>query len=239
MRSYRLNAIVIKRRNFLEKDRILTLFSLERGKTEALAKGARRPGNRLSANSDLSTAASFHIHKAKSLDIILEIEPFFNSDGIRGQFDKTQKVSYAFKIIDKLFEFEEPYPNTYQSLLHLIKSVSKFSRQLVFMKFLIDVLSNLGSLPNLVNCPSCHKSISRKDEFVFAFQGGLTHKHCLDGNCLEIRESEIKLLRLLAKLSVEEIEGLKVESDVFRQSYFIIQKYFEHEFGKILPDEVM
>lgn len=239
MRSYRLNAVIIKRRNFLEKDRILTLFSLEQGKTEALAKGARRPGNRLSANSDIAVAANFNIYRTKSIDIITEINPFFRPDGIRGQFDKTQTASYALKIIDKFYEQEESHPKTYYNLLCLIESISDSARQLIFLKFLLDVLDDLGALPNFVNCPVCHKQISSEDEFKFAFQGGLTHQHCLEGECISIGEREIKLLRLLARINLPEAMNLKVDKKTFHNTYLIIQRYFESEFGNILPDKVM
>jgi DNA repair protein RecO (recombination protein O) len=239
MNSFKSKAIIIKRRNFLEKDRILTLFSENYGKIEALAKGARQPGNRLSANSDLATVANFHIHKTKSIDIISEIEPFFHPDGIRGQFFETQKVSFALKIVDKLFEVEEPHFNTYQSLFTLIKAVSVRDRQLIFLKFLLDVLEDLGSLPNLTNCPLCHKQIGKDDQYFFSFQGGITHSHCLEGECLKIKENEIKLLRILAGTATSKVKNLKVEKKVFQNAYRVILNYFNHEFGKILPDEVM
>lgn len=239
MRSYQLNAIIIKRRNFMEKDRILTLFSLEQGKTEALAKGARRPGNRLSANSDLAVGARFHIQRTKSIDIISEIEPFFRPDEIRGQFDKTEQTFYALKIIDKLYEQDESHPRTYYNLLCLIESISDSKRQLIFLKFLLNVLRDLGAQPNFINCPVCHKAISSQDEFKFAFEGGLTHQHCLDGECVTIDGKQIKLLRLLSQIEMEEAMNLKVDEDTFKKTYSIIQKYFSHEFGNILPDKVM
>lgn len=239
MNSYKTKAIIIKRRNFLEKDRILTLFSEDFGKIEALAKGARRPGNRLSANSDLATVANFHIHKTKSIDIISEIEPVFHPDGIRGQFVETQKVSFALKIVDKLFEVDEPHFHTYSSLLTLIKAVSVRDRQLIFLKFLLDVLEDLGSLPNLTHCPFCHKQITSNDQYYFTFQGGITHSHCLEGECLQIGENEIKLLRVLAGTPAAKVKILKVQKKVFLGTYRVILNYFNHEFGNILPDEVM
>jgi len=239
MRCYKLNAIIIKRRNFLEKDRILTLFSLEHGKMEALAKGARRPGNKLSPNSDLATAAIFHVHKTKSIDIISEIEPFFYPDGIRGVFDKTQKISYALKITDLLYELDEVHAQTYFSLLSLVKSISKNERQLIFLKFLLDVMNDLGAMPNFINCSHCHKQILPEDKYSFGFKGGLFHRECLQDECLEITPRQIKLLRMLSRIGIDEIKKIKVDSMTFESTYSMIAKYFTFEFGKILPDEVM
>ena len=45
-RTFRLEAIVLKRSDFGEADRLLTLFSREQGKLRAIAKGARKPQSR-------------------------------------------------------------------------------------------------------------------------------------------------------------------------------------------------
>jgi len=239
MRSYRLHGIIIKRRNFLEKDRVLTLLSKESGKTEVLAKGARRPGNRLSASCDLATAARFYVQKTKTIDIVSEIEPFFRPDRIRGQYHKTEIISYALKIVDQLYEQDEPHARTYKNLLDLLEAISFKMRQLLFLKFLLDVLEDLGAQPNFLTCPVCHREVTGKDEFMFAFSGGLTHQHCLDSECISISQKEIKLLRLLKLNNIRQSSNMKVDKATFEKTYQIMQKYFEHEFGRMLPDNVM
>ncbi len=239
MNSFKVNAIVLRRRNFLEKDRILTLFSKEEGKIEGLAKGARRPGNRLSPNSDLGTIARFHLHKTKSIDIITEIDPIYHPFGARGEYEKTQTISYALKIIDRLFELGEAHPNTYISLCALVESISLSKRQLIFLKFIIEVLRDLGSLPEFDNCAFCQKKILASDDFVFDLKGGLAHHHCSGGECLLAEPEEIKLLRVVSSLSTEQVSSYKTNQAVFEKAYKIILEHFIYEFGKLLPDEVM
>ncbi len=45
-RTFRTEAIVLRRKDFGEADRILTLFTPELGKIRALAKGIRKPASR-------------------------------------------------------------------------------------------------------------------------------------------------------------------------------------------------
>ncbi len=45
-RTYRTEAVIIRRRDFGEADRLLTLFSRVQGKMKAIAKGARKPQSR-------------------------------------------------------------------------------------------------------------------------------------------------------------------------------------------------
>lgn len=239
MKSFKISGVVLKRRNFLEKDRILTIFSREEGKVDALAKGARRPGNRLGPNSDLATIAIFHIHKTKSIDIVTEIEPIYHPFGARGEFEKTELISYALKIIDKLYEVDDPHPNTYQVLCELIETVSYSRRQLVFLKFIIEIMRDLGALPEFDTCSYCQTNITSSDEYVFDLKGGLSHRNCSREDAVEICDNEIKLLRLLNNSSLEQAIACKVDKAVYENAYKVMLKHFHYEFGKLLPDKVM
>ena len=54
-RVFRTEAIVLRRRDFGEADRLLTLYTPERGKISALAKGARKPTSRKAGHVELYT----------------------------------------------------------------------------------------------------------------------------------------------------------------------------------------
>ncbi|MBI4096902.1 MAG: DNA repair protein RecO, partial [Candidatus Levybacteria bacterium] len=53
MRTFRTEGIIIKRKNFGEADRILTVFTKEYGKLQVKAKGIRRIPSRRSAHVEL------------------------------------------------------------------------------------------------------------------------------------------------------------------------------------------
>ncbi|HFQ94137.1 MAG TPA: DNA repair protein RecO, partial [Anaerolineae bacterium] len=73
-RTFRTEAIVIKRRNFGEADRLLTLFSREQGKIRAIAKGARKPQSRKTGHVELFMRSKFLMAKGKDLNIITQAE---------------------------------------------------------------------------------------------------------------------------------------------------------------------
>jgi len=238
MRSYKIEAVVVRRRNFAEKDRILTLFSRERGKIEAIAKGARRPGSRLSYTSDLGTVGKFHLHKAKFLDIITEVNPIYLPEGVRGHFEKTERLGFAFKLVDKLFEVDVPHRRTYEILKRAVESVSERDDQLLFLAFLINLLYDFGVAPEMVFCTVCHQKVKPNDSLGFSPKSGLVHLKCLkDAEPIEI--NEIKLIRLILKYPFEQISRAKIDRRVFERVYRMIRTYLEWHFGKIIPEKIL
>jgi len=239
MKIYSVEAIIIKRRNFLEKDRVLTLFSREKGKIEVLAKGARRPGSRLSFHSDLGINGMFRVHRGRTLDILTEVTPIFLPKDAVGQVFKTEKISFAFKLINKLYELNQAHKKSYEVLKKTIRDVSENDFQLTFLIFLISIICDLGLMPELGRCFECNRKFEKGEKIVFSPKGGLAHCSCFDSEDNSIGEDEIKLLRLISKTPPQKIFNSKVKTDIFEKTFLHIKSYLEWHFGKILPEKVL
>ena len=74
MASYSVNGLVIHRVNTGETDRILTLFTREKGKLSAIAKSSRSAKSRSSGATELFTASKYLLGEGKSLDVVSQIE---------------------------------------------------------------------------------------------------------------------------------------------------------------------
>ena len=73
-RQYRTEGIVLKRSDFGEADRILTLYTPERGKMRVVAKGVRRITSRKAGHVELFVRSRCMIHKGRDLDILAQTE---------------------------------------------------------------------------------------------------------------------------------------------------------------------
>lgn len=233
---YKVQAVILSRRNFAEKDRILTLFSLERGKIDVLAKGARRPGSKLSYVSDLGTLSNYQISKTRSLDIVTEAKTVFIPDEAFGDLEKSNRIFYSLKVIAKLYHEDEPYVDTFRALVDLIRSSAESKNQLNFLVFLKHVISDLGINPELKNCIFCGEKITADDEFDFNLKGGMAHRRCDSGDRLPCSISAGKFLRLLFT-SNEVGQGSRISDAVFAESYFILKSYLGWHTRDLLPDE--
>jgi len=100
-RTFRCEAIVLRRVNFGEADRMLTLFSKEYGKIRALAKGARKPQTRKTGHVELFMRTNFLIARGKNIDIVTQAEMIEAYPKLRGDLLRTTYASYVVELIDQ------------------------------------------------------------------------------------------------------------------------------------------
>lgn len=101
-RTYKVQTIVIKRINFGEADKILTLFTKRYGKISCLAKGIRKLTSRKAASLELFTLSAVFLAKGKNLDIVTEAKIINSFSPLRKDL---KKVALAYKfceLIDRL-----------------------------------------------------------------------------------------------------------------------------------------
>jgi len=238
-RSYKIEGVVIKKRNFLEKDRILTLFTHDRGKIEVLAKGARRPGSRLSYTSDIGTVAKFNITSTRSIDIVMEADQIIIPETVRGKFDKSHKLFLALKYSNELFELDDPHPRTYKLLVNLVKSLSKGDRPILFLSFILNIISDLGLEPELFNCNICDKRFTVKCDIVFSPQEGFIHKKCCQKDILDCTKDDIKLMRIILNYPFQKVAMVNIKREQLNKTYKLVREYFSWHFGKELPERLL
>ena len=74
-------ALVLRSRPLGERDRLLSLLTLEQGKLSAVAPGARKIKSKLAAGVDYFTCGSFLLYRGRSLFTVsqLEVETSFRN----------------------------------------------------------------------------------------------------------------------------------------------------------------
>lgn len=100
--SYRARCLVLKKTKLGETDTILTM--LERGGTQvrAVAKGLRKPGNRIGARLEPFSVADVLLHQGKSLDIVREARCVATNAPVRESLEKTAAGDVICEFLDKV-----------------------------------------------------------------------------------------------------------------------------------------
>src|SRR5688572_12551465 len=93
-RVYKEEAIVLRRLSTGETDRILTLFSRDRGKLSAIAKGARGPRSRLAGATEPFTHFTGLLAQGQNLDVLTQAEVQNAFMGLRKDLVRVAYAAY-------------------------------------------------------------------------------------------------------------------------------------------------
>lgn len=199
-RSYRTEAIVLKRMDFMEADRLLTLYSRERGKIRAIAKGARKPQSRKTGHVELFMRTRFLIARGRNLDIITQAEMVEAYRPLRDDLVRATYASYAVELLDRFTPDEDKNPSLYDLLSDGLRWFATTEKLLLAARFYELRLLNLsGFRPQFFRCVSCDEEIEERDQFFSAEMGGLLCPDCgdVDKGAHRISAAAVKVLRYL------------------------------------------
>jgi DNA repair protein RecO (recombination protein O) len=178
-RSYKTSAVVLRGRSYGEADRILTLFSTERGKMDAIAKGARRTKSHLGGRLELANEVLLAMHRGRNLDVVVsaEIENAHWQHVVRP--DRFAAASLVLELIDAFCEPDLALPQVYALLTGALRAIGQSEDPLSLVpRFSLRLLEALGLAPPLDTCIRCGAPFAGKGAWVDIEQGGFSGAEC-------------------------------------------------------------
>src|SRR5512138_1662228 len=103
-RLYRTDAIILRRADFGEADRLLTVFTPQFGKVRLLAKGVRKTTSRKAGHVELFMLTDMLVAQGRTWDIISQAEIVEAYRNLREDLDKTSHAYYLAELLDRFTE---------------------------------------------------------------------------------------------------------------------------------------
>lgn len=164
MRGYKTEGIVLKRFNFGETDRLLTIFTKHDGKIKAIAKGVRRLKSRKAGDLELFNQLRLVIAEGKNLDMITEVELVQSFSQLRQNLKKVVQAFQIVEALDKLTPEGEPNQRLFALLLASLTDLDRGQEGIV-LEFEIQLLRGLGfGLPKKLDSQSIKRYIETISE---------------------------------------------------------------------------
>lgn len=149
MRSFRTEGIIIKRKNFGEADRIITVFTKKSGKIQIKATGVRKIQSRRSPHIELLNYCVLYLYKGRgSLPVLTEVQSIESFQEIKNDLTKVGFAYHLCELIDGLCpENQENFSvfNLFFNTLHCL-SIDKDIVSIVH-EFEVELLTLLGFWP--------------------------------------------------------------------------------------------
>ena len=111
------DAIVLRRADYRDYDRMLTLFSPEHGRIDAVARGCRRAKSALVNASEVFTAGQFTIHGRGGRHSVIQCEIKDSFFDLRYDYERLVHGMYYLGLADMASLPEQGAPDVFMLLL--------------------------------------------------------------------------------------------------------------------------
>jgi len=192
----------LRGRQLGEADRIVTLFTVTRGKLDAVAKGVRRPRSHLGGRIEFLNECDFLMHRGRSLDVIVSAEIRHSAWSAVVAPERFAVATVVAELIDAFCEPDLALPDVYELLIGAISAIAASDApEHLLPRFSLRLLEMLGLAPPLTTCVSCGASLPKGSVWLDAQAGGVICARCREPwqDLPELRECDLENLRALAR----------------------------------------
>lgn len=234
--------IVIKEVGVGEADKIITIFSRNRGRISALAKGGKRPRSKLSAGSQLMCYGEYVLFSGKDMYQVNScevLEPFYD---IRNDMVRLTYAAHFLDIVMEIIQENQPSPKLLQLLLNSLFMLTKEEKspELVSRIFELRALSTAGYAPHIRNCIICGREQEKFYSFSYSKSGFLCDREqCIseDRFAPAISQGVSRAMQHIVTSRMEELFSFGLSDDALEELGRITKRYLreqlERDFTKL------
>lgn len=245
MATYFTEGIILKRENFQESDRILTIYTKEHGKIKASAKAARKITSKLAGNLELFFYVHLMLAQGRNIDKIAASEVIENYAKLRTDLDKIRLASYLVNLLDRLTKVLHKDNNIFNLLkntIFLINATEKLERwqaKKIEWFFIWRLLAFLGFQPEIFNCTVCHRKILASYIVFSLRRGGLVCQDCDDKqgslDKIDALANNIKILRIIFKKDFQDLTSIRIDDKLIKELDELTRLFLEY----ILEEKIL
>ena len=150
MKKAEAEAIVLRLTDYGEADRIVTLFTLEQGKLQGIARGAKRSKKRFAGALEPFAHLRLQLQLGGGLATLASADILSVFPGIRGDLANIGCAAYACELVERLTPEEEASPRLFRLLYSYLERLDRAPPSPSDRRFFaVNLLKILGYQPDL------------------------------------------------------------------------------------------
>jgi DNA repair protein RecO (recombination protein O) len=157
--SFKTEAIVLRSIRYGEADRVLHLYTADRGRVGAVAKGVRKVKSRLGGRLEPLSRVRLVMHQGRGeLCTISQADTVCAHAALRDRRATLERAAQACEAVLRLLDSTEPNPPAYNLLcneLALLDERPEHASRAQALAFRLKLLLAAGFAPHLAGCASC------------------------------------------------------------------------------------
>jgi DNA repair protein RecO (recombination protein O) len=228
---------VLRRRDFGEADRLITVLTPGMGKLRLVAKGVRRPTSRKAGHLELFTLVQLLVARGRNLDIVSQAETMETFLPLREDLMRAGHTYYAAELMDRFaqegLENQELFALFRETLGRLAASPNL---SLTSRHFELHLLRVVGYQPQLFRCVRCTTELEPVDNWFAPGEGGACCPRCGEGQrgMVVMTLPALKVLRFLQTRPYETIINLQLSTRVMTEVDELLRQYLEYHLERRL-----
>jgi DNA repair protein RecO (recombination protein O) len=233
-RAYKTEAVVLRSMRFGEADRVLHLYTLERGRIGALAKGIRKTKSRFGARLEPLSHVDLVLHQGSGeLQTVTGVELVGSHHAAREDSYRLGVGLVGAEAMLRLFTEQERNPRAFQALTRFLDLVDGLQTRKerpaldpLVLSFQLKLLWVSGYLPHLTSCAEC----GRTDELLIGYSaraGGAVCRACADG-ALSLSPAGIQGIEALLARPLAEAGAVGIVDRSARDALAVITAAYEY-----------
>jgi DNA repair protein RecO (recombination protein O) len=234
---YRVDALILKRTDIGEADRLLTLYTPDLGKMRAVAKGARKPSSRKTGHVELFNHVSLLLAKAREIDIITQAEAIETFQPLRASLERLGYAYYLAELVDRFCEDGSENRAVFDLTLRAFGWLGDSPDLALTARFFeMQLLQHVGYRPQLFHCVNCGAVIEPIENFFSADAGGVLDPRCNvtfpDAQAISL--NALKVLRFLQTRDYAATRALRLSPDLHDEVEALMRVYIAHHLERNL-----
>lgn len=225
-------ALIVRRRDVNDADRILTVLTPGEGKLELIAKGVRKTSSRKAGHLEPFVHAALTLAQGSTWDIITEAQTVESFRHLRSNLEAIAAASYISELVDAFTGEGEDAHAIWDLALEALRILDESAtRNAVPVNLLswfdLHLLSLTGFQPQFFRCLACEKELEPTLNFLSLSEGGVLCPQCAaqrnDVEALDV--DALKVLRFFQSRSWAPVAQVTVRPSTLRRVENILHRY--------------
>jgi DNA repair protein RecO (recombination protein O) len=203
-----------------EADLLVTLYTRERGKLRAVAKGARRSDSKLVGHLEPLTRVRLSLATGRNLDYVTQAQVIGNFTPLKNDLTGISKGFYLAELVDGFGSEASPNPPLYQLAVETLQSIAQMPDSDLPLRFFeLHLLHVSGLMPELYRCVECRQALAPGHHRFSPNLGGVLCPDChpATGHLRPLSLQALKVLRLLDRSRATEIPALRMSNALVQE----------------------
>jgi DNA repair protein RecO (recombination protein O) len=236
-RTYKTEAVVLRSIRFGEADRVLHLYTLDRGRVGAVAKGIRRTKSRFGGRLEPLSHVELLLHQGSGeLQTVTGVDLIHPHDAARADSYRLNAGLIGAEAMLRLFSEQEGNPRAFEALTKFLDLLDGVSSRLparpaldpLVLSFQLKLLWVAGYLPHLTSCAEC----GAQEQLVgySAKAGGAVCRACANG-ALRLSPAGLQGIEELLRRPLAEATAAGLGERAARDALSVVTSSYEFHGG--------